>query len=88
MNINNIDKQLDATVTAYNNSSQRNMFWEIILLIFSSTRLCVTACGIMHTRCCRRATGRQHRVCIIPQAVTHSLVFLKMGKIIVRNMLS
>ena len=28
------------------------------------------------------ATGRQHRGCIIPQAVTHSLVLLKMGKII------
>ena len=26
------------------------------------------------------ATGQQHRVCIIPQPVTHSLVFLKMGK--------
>ena len=35
-----------------------------------------------------RATGRQHRGCIIPQAVTHSLVLLKMGKIIARNMLS
>ena len=34
------------------------------------------------------ATGRQHRVCIIPQAVTHSLVLLKMGKIIARYMLS
>ena len=34
------------------------------------------------------ATGRQHRGgCIIPQAVTHSLVLLKMGKIISRNML-
>jgi len=32
--------------------------------------------------------GRQHRGCIIPQAVTHSLVLLKMGKIISRNMLS
>ena len=29
------------------------MFREIILPIFRSTRLCVTACGIMHTRCCR-----------------------------------
>jgi len=29
-----------------------------------------------------QATGRQHRGCVIPQAVTHSLVFLKMGKII------
>jgi len=32
--------------------------------------------------------GRQHRGCIISQAVTHSLVLLMMGKIIVRNMLS
>ena len=29
-----------------------------------------------------QATGRQHRGCIIQQAVTHSLVLLKMGKII------
>ena len=29
------------------------MFREIILPIFRSTRLCVTACGIMHRRCCR-----------------------------------
>ena len=36
-----------------------------------------------------RFTGsRQHRGCIIPQTVTHSLVLLKMGKIISRNMLS
>jgi len=33
------------------------------------------------------AGGRQHRECIIPQTVTHSLVLLKMGKIISRNML-
>jgi len=33
-------------------------------------------------------TGLQHRGCIIPQAVTHSLVFLKMGGIIARNSLS
>ena len=32
--------------------------------------------------------GRQHPGCIIPQAVTHSLVLLKMGVIIARNMLS
>jgi len=35
-----------------------------------------------------QATGRQHRECIIAQAATHSLVLLKMGKIIARNMLS
>jgi len=29
------------------------MFRATILPIFSSTRLCVTACGIMHPRCCR-----------------------------------
>jgi len=34
------------------------------------------------------ATGRQHRGCIKPQAVTRSLVLLKVGKIIVPNMLS
>ena len=33
-------------------------------------------------------TIRQLRGCIIPQAVTHSLVLLKMGKIIARNILS
>ena len=36
------------------NSSQLNMFREIILPIFRSTRLCFTACGVMHPpRCCR-----------------------------------
>ena len=34
------------------------------------------------------ATGLQRRGCIIPQAVTHSLVLLKMGGINSRNMLS
>ena len=32
--------------------------------------------------------GPQHLGCIIPQPVTHSLVILKMGEIIARNMLS
>jgi len=34
------------------------------------------------------AGGRQHRRCITPQTVTHSLAFLKLCKIIARNMLS
>ena len=34
------------------------------------------------------ATGRQHRGWITPQALTYSLILLKMGKIIARNMLS
>jgi len=34
------------------------------------------------------ASGLQHRGLIIPQAVTHSLVLLKMGEIIARNTLS
>ena len=75
-------------VKLINNSSQLNIFRAIILPIFRSTRLRVTACSITHPRCCRPVTGRQHRGCIIPQAVTHSLVLLKMGKIIARNMLS
>ena len=81
--INNIDNQLDATVTDYYNSSELNMFQAIILPIFRSTRLCVTAFGIIYP-----ATGGQHRPCIIPQAVIDSLVLLKMGKIIAGNMLS
>ena len=36
------------------------MFREIILPIFRSTRLCVTACGIMHLRCWRPATSWVH----------------------------
>ena len=35
-----------------------------------------------------QVTDPQHRECNIPQAVTHSLVLLKMGKIIAQNMLS
>jgi len=48
------------------------MFRAIILPIFRSTILCVTACGIMNPRCCRPVAGWQHRGCIIPQAVTQS----------------
>jgi len=33
------------------------MFRAIILPIFRRTRLCVTACGIMHPRCCRPPAG-------------------------------
>ena len=36
------------------------MFRAIIFPIFMSTRLCVTACGIMHPRCCRPATSWVH----------------------------
>jgi len=35
-----------------------------------------------------QATGQELRGCIIPQTVTHSLVLLKIGVIIARNMLS
>ena len=78
------------------NPNQLDMFQATILPIFRSTRLYVTACGIMYPRCCRpvawkrslQATGQQHRRCFTPQAVTQSLVLLKMGKIIARNILS
>ena len=43
-----------------NNSSQLNMFRAIILRVFRSTRLCVTACGTMHPRCYRPATSWVH----------------------------
>ena len=51
------------------NSSQLNMFREIILPIFRSTRLCVTACGVMHApRCCRPSAGN-----IVGCALHHKL---------------
>ena len=50
-----------------NNSNKLNMFQAIILPIFRSTRLCVTACGIMHPRCCRSVAGN------IVGAVYHKL---------------
>jgi hypothetical protein len=83
-----------------NNSNQFNMFRGLNSPIFRNTRMCVTACGIMYPGCCRtvawkrrhclrfQATGRQHPGYIIPQAVTHSLVLLKMGGFNSRNMLS
>ena len=59
------------------------MFWAVILPIFSSARLCVSACGIMHPRCCRPVAWKQssplpgYRLatsgCIISQAETRSL---------------
>ena len=55
--INNIHSQLHATIRLINNSSQLNMFRAIILPVFRSTRLCVTAWGIMHPRCCWPVAG-------------------------------
>ena len=50
-----------------NDSSQHNMFRAIIFPIFRSTRLCVTAIGIMHARCCRPVAGN------IVRALYHKL---------------
>jgi len=36
------------------------MFRAIISPVFRSTRLCVTACGIMHPRCCAPEDGRNN----------------------------
>ena len=50
--------------------------------------ICIYVAWSRNTKQILPATGQQHRRCIIQQAVTHSLVLLKMGKIISRNMLS
>ena len=63
------------------------MFRALIPPIFRSTILCVTAYGRIHPRCCRPA-DRQHLGCILPQAVTRTIVLLKMGGINSRNILS
>ena len=39
------------------------------------------------TQMFRPPAGRQHRGCITPQTLTHSLVLLKTGKITAQNML-
>ena len=44
------------------------MFRAIILPIFRSTRLCVTACGIMHPRCCQPATDIKHHLACSTQS--------------------
>jgi hypothetical protein len=76
------------------------MFRAMIPPIFRSTGLFVTACGTYNAPIAKsacsleaeelhfQATGRQNRGYIKPQAVTYSLVLLKMGGIIARNMLS
>ena len=88
--MNNIDNQLDVTITASNGlliiPVSTTCFLAIILPIIRDTRLCYSLW--YNAPMILPATGRQHRGCIIPQAVTHSLVPLKMGKIIFRNMLS
>ena len=43
-----------------------------------------TECRVFH----KTTRDRQHRGFIIPQAVTHSIAHLKMGKTLARNMLS
>ena len=51
--INKVKDQLDATITIYWYSNLLNMFRKIFLSILRSARLCFTACGIIHSRCCR-----------------------------------
>jgi len=58
------------------------MFRAIILSIIRSTRLCFTACGIMHPRCCRPTSWVHYTT-----SCKHNLVLLKTGEIIARNML-
>jgi len=76
------------------------MFRVVSLPIIRSAYNCIYSIWYLSNCCCYfaaiaassrtmlPATGRQHRRCIIPQAVTHTLVLLKMGKIIAGNMLS
>ena len=60
------------------------------LCIASITRYVYVICFLYVRFLFSRGTvaGRQHRGCVTPQAVTHNLVLLKMGKIIAPNMLS
>ena len=53
------------------------MFREIILPMFRSTRLSVTACGAMHSRCCRPKAGNIGR----PDLSLENLVTLHIGNV-------
>ena len=59
------------------------MFRAKISPILRSTRLCLQL-GIMHRRCCLWAAPSVHYI----RSCKHSLVLLRMGEIIARNMLS
>ena len=67
---------------------RRNIVMESCYFIFPLQLLEHCVIWLEDPRCCWPVAGRQHRGCIIPQAVTHNLVLLKMVKIIARNMLS
>ena len=51
-----------------NNSNQLNIFRAMIPPIFRSTRLCVTACGIMHPRCCRPIAWKRRNRKLLTQS--------------------
>ena len=73
------------------------MFQAMISPIFRSTSLYVTACGIMHPRCCRPVAWKRRNPHPVYRpagssvhysiSCKHSLVLLSMGEIIARNML-
>jgi len=66
------------------------MFRAIILPIFSSTRLCVTACGIMHPRCYRQDAVWQrfcstYRANIIPRKTLEAFGGFRIGRQVIRR---
>ena len=74
-----INSQLDATTTHFiDNYNQLSKFGAIISLILRSTRL------YLHRQCCLQAASSVHYT----TSCKHSLVLLRMGEIIARNMLS
>ena len=85
IDINNKDNQLDATIMVFLLIPIPSTCFGQSLCPSSGPLDCVLQFVVY---CTHDATGRQHRGCIIPQAVTHSLVLLKTGKIVARNMLS
>ena len=70
--------------------SWKYFYSEMIMKKYSTTRRAMDDTTWCNAKRCweRKAGGRQHRGCIISQAVTHSLALLKMGKIIALNLLS
>jgi len=65
------------------------MFRATIMPPFRSIRLYTTACGMLYPIRCRSVITDQQRIGYnISQAVVYSLMFLKWGKTVARNMSS
>ena len=96
IHFNDVNNQQEATTFSFINlfksalqvsgdkfAHPQEQFWLYIELLVQCTDTAADRC-----HCWDGTDFHLNRGCIVPQAVTHSIVFLKMGEIIARNMSS